>query len=152
MSEVDRRQFVKVGVLALGAGYAAAAGIPLFRYRELTKSDSGNVGGTRVVSLALPGAQDLPPLTALEFLFDQDKALLIRHADQSWSCFFSRCTHQGCTVAYEPENDRLLCPCHSGTFDPRTGQVLGGPPKEHLAILEIVEEDDRLVVRRPTPA
>jgi cytochrome b6-f complex iron-sulfur subunit len=39
------------------------------------------------------------------------------------------CPHLGCQVHWEPQNNRFLCPCHNGTFDP-TGRSTGGPPFE----------------------
>jgi nitrite reductase/ring-hydroxylating ferredoxin subunit len=40
-----------------------------------------------------------------------------------------RCTHAGCHLSKGlVEGDTLLCPCHGGLFDVRTGAVLDGPP------------------------
>jgi Rieske Fe-S protein len=33
------------------------------------------------------------------------------------------CTHQGCALWFDQQDDRLRCPCHSTSFSP-TGQVL----------------------------
>ena len=42
--------------------------------------------------------------------------------------FSQKCTHLGCVVYYQADEDRWHCPCHEGNFDTRTGAVLSGPP------------------------
>jgi len=42
------------------------------------------------------------------------------------------CTHAGCGVGYDPSNEQFICPCHGGTYDAKTGQVLAGPPPAPL--------------------
>jgi len=43
-----------------------------------------------------------------------------------YAAFSKVCTHAGCMVA-DRDGDVLVCPCHSGRFDPVTGgQVVGG--------------------------
>jgi nitrite reductase/ring-hydroxylating ferredoxin subunit len=40
-----------------------------------------------------------------------------------------QCTHMQCSLSQgDVEGTSLVCPCHGGTFDLRTGQVLAGPP------------------------
>jgi Rieske Fe-S protein len=44
----------------------------------------------------------------------------------------AKCTHEGCTVRYQPDNAIIWCACHNGRFDLR-GRVLAGPPPRPLA-------------------
>jgi nitrite reductase/ring-hydroxylating ferredoxin subunit len=40
-----------------------------------------------------------------------------------------RCTHAGCSLSEGLVGaGTLLCPCHGGLFDVRTGAVVDGPP------------------------
>lgn len=49
------------------------------------------------------------------------------------------CQHLGCQVGDNPSKpETILCPCHSGAYDPRAGcKVIGGPPPRPLPQLPI---------------
>jgi Rieske Fe-S protein len=57
----------------------------------------------------------------------------------------STCTHLGCRTRFNPESQRIECPCHGGLYD-ATGQVIGGPPPSPLQVLRTRIEDDRVLV------
>jgi cytochrome b6-f complex iron-sulfur subunit len=42
------------------------------------------------------------------------------------------CTHIGCIVQWDPDENLYVCPCHRGRFD-ENGQVVDGPPTRPLA-------------------
>jgi len=43
------------------------------------------------------------------------------------------CTHKGCPVAFRPERNLLICPCHWSSFDPaKAGQMVIGQGSEAL--------------------
>lgn len=44
-----------------------------------------------------------------------------------------RCTHLGCTVRWDNEEQQLRCPCHGSRFDDR-GAVVEGPAKQALPV------------------
>ena len=49
----------------------------------------------------------------------------------SYYAFGDTCTHRGCSLSEgELDGTTLICPCHAGEFDVRTGQVLDGPPPD----------------------
>jgi rieske iron-sulfur protein len=54
-----------------------------------------------------------------------------------YAAYSKVCTHAGCMVA-DRQNNTLICPCHSGRFDPLSGaSVTGGPPPRALPQLPI---------------
>ncbi|NJM57190.1 MAG: Rieske 2Fe-2S domain-containing protein [Synechococcales cyanobacterium RU_4_20] len=60
------------------------------------------------------------------------------------------CSHQGCTVDWNAEIKRFICPCHGAQFD-NQGQVFKGPAKRALPLVTVVVKQDqvRLVDRAP---
>ena len=81
-------------------------------------------------------------------MFGTRPAMLIRHADGTWTAFDAVCTHLGCTVKYESDKDRIFCECHLGTYDPRTGEPTSGPPPRALTKYVVEDKDDAIVVSR----
>jgi thiosulfate dehydrogenase (quinone) large subunit len=63
--------------------------------------------------------------------------IVIRDGNGRLTAFSAVCTHAGCTVGYS--NGQIVCPCHGGTYDPKTGAVTGGPPPQPLAHKKVVE-------------
>lgn len=74
-------------------------------------------------------------------------AVLIRLPGGEMVAYSAVCTHQGCTVGYDPRRRLLACPCHGSTFDPARGaRVLSGPatrPLEELQLPGASSIDDR---------
>jgi cytochrome b6-f complex iron-sulfur subunit len=55
------------------------------------------------------------------------------------------CSHFGCTVAWHPERQEYLCPCHEGVYD-ADGAVVAGPPPKGLANVAVAVHGNDLVV------
>jgi thiosulfate dehydrogenase [quinone] large subunit len=68
---------------------------------------------------------------------DGQPDILIRDSSGHLSAFSAVCTHAGCTVGYQ--QGEMVCPCHGGTFDARTGAVVSGPPPQGLARKRVIE-------------
>ena len=141
-----RRRFLRAAAGVLGAGYAAAAGYPVYRYLASPVEKAALAGAVNEV--ALPEAAQLEPGSALIFRFGMRPALLIHHRDGSWAAFSAVCTHLGCTVRYEGEAGRIYCICHGGVYDPRSGATLAGPPPRGLDAFKVEVRDDGIIVRR----
>ena len=63
-----------------------------------------------------------------------------------YAAYSKVCTHAGCMVADRDETT-LVCPCHSGRFDPLSGaSVTGGPPPRALPQLPITLSSDGVLV------
>ena len=61
------------------------------------------------------------------------------------------CTHAGCEVTdWIPETQKVFCPCHDSTFDPKdSGKVVDGPAPRMLPALPLKIVDGKLVVAKP---
>ena len=55
------------------------------------------------------------------------------------------CTHQGCVVSYNSDNNNLPCPCHGSVFS-TSGSVLEGPADLPLKKYEVTQEGDILTI------
>jgi cytochrome b6-f complex iron-sulfur subunit len=141
-----RRTFLKYGVGAVGASYAAALGYPVYRYLatpSIREQALGQVTSVSIPQKALPG-----PGSATMFLFGARPSLLIHHEDGHYTAFDAVCSHLGCTVRFEPQNKRIFCPCHGGTYDMNTGEVLAGPPPRPLKHYRVEVTDGNVAVSR----
>lgn len=135
--EVTRREFARF--LALGSVTMAAGTVGFALWTQLR---SVNTGSPRpIVSLGRVPVGDT-------FLFNypgpHDPAILLRLSEHEVVGFSQKCTHLGCVVYYESEEDRWHCPCHEGNFDTRTGAVLSGPPPRPLGRIELDIRDETI--------
>jgi Rieske Fe-S protein len=129
-SFITRREFTRflaLGSAGMAAGNFVMAGMAGLRH----ESTRPRIELTQVDSIKPRGYFRFEYPSAGHF------ALLLRHEDGSLSAFSQRCPHLGCSVFYSPELEKLECPCHEGFFDPKSGDVLSGPPQRGLAKIEL---------------
>ncbi len=143
---ITRRIFVRTGIAAAGACYAAAMGYPVFQY--LAAAAQKAEAESAVKEVILNDVEKLPAPSALMFKFGGHPALLIHHADKSWTALSAVCTHLGCTVEYDPHQERIACACHGGVYNPHTGGNVSGPPPKPLTLFHVVVADGKAVVSR----
>ena len=71
-----------------------------------------------------------------------------RLEDGTLVAFSEWCTHEECPLSDgDLEGDHVVCYCHSGEFDVRTGMVMKGPPEDPLQVYEIRAMGGELQVR-----
>ena len=61
--------------------------------------------------------------------------ILFANQDEAWAVS-RRCTHLGCTLAYDEASRELVCPCHHSQFD-TSGKRLAGPAQRNLAVYPV---------------
>ena len=143
----ERRTFLKFAAAGvLGAAYAGLVGYPVYRYLASPVEKASAEG--EVKEVVLDDALEVPKNAALMFKFGQKPSMLIHHDDGTWTALSAVCTHLGCTVGYEPDKKIIFCPCHGGTYDPRSGANLGGPPPKPLVEYKVQVSEGKIVVRR----
>ena len=132
---VSRREMVKF--LTLGSLLLAVANwVTAFAKRWIRRDSSA--------------VQLLGPATSLEangsMLFRYPTAdspcIAIRTPQGALVAYSQVCTHLSCAVLYS--NGQLRCPCHNGLFDPRTGDVIAGPPTRPLPLIQLAQEGDTI--------
>ena len=75
----------------------------------------------------------------------QKKPVFVVHLEDGFKVFSGICTHLGCIIKWEENNNRFFCPCHKGIFD-KTGKVVDGPPPEPLHEYKVEQEEDLVFV------
>lgn len=133
--EVTRREFARY--LVLGAGAMATANVGLAVWTQLR---SINAGEPRAIVALADVAIGEPHL--FRYPAESDPAILIRLDDSGIVAFSQKCTHLGCVVYFEADEDRWHCPCHEGNFEARTGAVISGPPTRPLGRIDLEVRDD----------
>ena len=136
--EYTRRNFLKIGITALGALAAAelvGAGILFLRARSL----EGEFGGEVTVG----AAADFPENSVTEFT--DGNFFLVRTAQGGFLAVYRRCPHLGCTVNWVAEEGRFYCPCHASSFD-MVGERENQPVPRALDTFPVIFEEGMVVV------
>jgi Rieske Fe-S protein len=87
-------------------------------------------------ALGLDKAEKLKATGGSALLKIQDRELLfIRDTDTTIRVVDPVCTHKRCTVEYNSQKQRIICPCHGSNFGV-DGAVLNGPAEKPLQVFE----------------
>jgi nitrite reductase/ring-hydroxylating ferredoxin subunit len=136
--EVTRREFARY--LVLGTGALAVGNVGLAAWTQLRSIDEGEPRAIVALDAVPVGGTYL-----FRYPSDADPAVLLRAGDAEVVAFSQKCTHLGCVVYYEAEEDRWHCPCHEGNFAALTGEVLSGPPPRPLGRIAVEVRDDGMI-------
>ena len=135
---VTRREFARYLVLA--SGVFAGGSVAVAVLTSLRPIDRGRPRPIVAASAIRPGGTHL-----FRYPTEYDPAILVRSVAGELRAYSQKCTHLGCVVTWNSAADQMLCPCHDGVFDGRTGLVLAGPPQRPLGRIEIEERADGMV-------
>jgi naphthalene 1,2-dioxygenase system ferredoxin subunit len=63
-----------------------------------------------------------------------DRFVAVARVGDEFYAFDDICTHRACSLSEgDLDGTSVVCPCHAGEYDVRTGEVLSGPPPEPVA-------------------
>ncbi|HUI30853.1 MAG TPA: ubiquinol-cytochrome c reductase iron-sulfur subunit [Candidatus Acidoferrales bacterium] len=118
---LSRRSFLN-RILAGGAAIFSAYVIyPVIRF--LIPPPVPLDAQTRVQAATI---DELKPNSAKFFRFLDKPAVLVHLQNGSYEALSAKCTHLGCTVAFEQDKDIFYCNCHGSQFN-IDGKVIKGP-------------------------
>jgi cytochrome b6-f complex iron-sulfur subunit len=82
--------------------------------------------------------------------FPEGKFYLSRLSGGGFLALHRRCTHLGCTLPWNADQQRFVCPCHASAFDP-SGDVLSPPAARPLDLFPVRIENGivKVDVRQP---
>jgi Rieske Fe-S protein len=136
--EVTRRDFARY--LVLGAGVMAAGNVGIAAWTQLRSINTGEPRAIIALADVAVGSTFL-----FRYPGDNDPAVLLRLGDQDVVGFSQKCTHLGCVVYFQADEDRWHCPCHEGNFETRSGDVISGPPTRPLGRIDMEIRDDGMI-------
>ena len=92
------------------------------------------------------GLEELPLNATKRFKDLQGRDLMIvRTGAREVKAISTVCTHLGCTVFWQKDQQEFFCPCHNGSFD-KNGLVIAGPPPAPLDLYPVEIEGDNVFV------
>ncbi|MFN2331953.1 MAG: arsenate reductase (azurin) small subunit [Halomonas sp.] len=156
MSRLSRRNFIKL------TGSSAALGtLSLSPISQAQQGSPSSASGSTTLPYPRDVIARLGELSVNQPLYfnypdNRSPCVLIRKGrevkggvgpDQDVVAYSTQCTHMGCPVNYDQEEETFKCPCHYSIFDPdNAGQMVIGHATESLPriILEYDEADDAL--------
>ena len=136
---MDRRTFIKTSCAICGVG-AVGAALTLESCKKKTTTPQGpsvnfslDLSQSANQGLTYPGGS-LP-----------SNGVVIVNQGTSYTAVAQKCTHQGCSVAYDLAGNNFVCPCHNGTYD-INGKVVSGPPPAPLKTYTVTRTGNTLKV------
>jgi cytochrome b6-f complex iron-sulfur subunit len=130
MEKESRRSFLWkawIGLAAVGVAEIFWVVLGFLRPRRVAVADDASV--------VTAGPVDSFPNESVT-AFPQGKFYLARLDDGGFLAVSRECTHLGCTVPWNSEESRFVCPCHSSSFDIR-GEVITPPAPRALDLFEV---------------
>ncbi len=137
----SRRSFLNW--LWIGLGLAALVEIGVLVNSFLTsrkpKTSQGDLGDV----IKAGHVDNFKPNTVTAF--PRGQFYLACLAEHGFLAISRRCTHLGCTVPWNAEQMRFVCPCHSSTFD-INGDVIDPPAPRALDLFRVTIENNLINV------
>jgi Rieske Fe-S protein len=140
MNKLTRREFLKYAGRFLAVAGTAAIFAPVISFFFPSKLE--DVPSEPVL---VSGKDDLPVGESKMVQYGRYPALVLNTPD-GLRAYSAVCTHFACLVKWDPEEGKIVCPCHDAAFDPLDGSVLSGPPPAPLKALQVEIVSDEIYV------
>jgi len=140
---LSRRDFLKLAWAFFG-GLAAleVAGIAIaYLQPRLAEGEFG--------AIINAGAVDAFPLNSVTHITN-GRFYIVRLGDGGFLAVYHRCTHLGCTVPWDANQQKFVCPCHSSEFDMQ-GTVKNPPAPRPLDLFTVSIVNGNVQVDTGTP-
>ncbi|MGO8968383.1 MAG: ubiquinol-cytochrome c reductase iron-sulfur subunit [Myxococcaceae bacterium] len=139
----SRRNFLAAAFAWLGFGTAMAGAFSIV-FRYLIPEETGPRARRVYVGLA-----DELELKRPRLVSDlQGRPVAVFGPPSNPVALSLTCTHLGCGVHWEEDEQEFLCPCHGGRFS-ASGAVVSGPPPSPLTHYATVVEHGAVYVELP---
>ena len=146
LPNAGRRSFLTNIWLALGGLALMEYVVLVFAYLRPKKPQikSGEFG--TIITAGTVDGFEINSVTA----FRRGHFYLSRLEDGGFLALSRKCTHLGCTVPWESDEKKFVCPCHGSAFD-ITGNVISPPAPRALDIYPVIIENKIVKVDTAKP-
>jgi cytochrome b6-f complex iron-sulfur subunit len=154
--DMGRRQFMNLLTFGAVTGTALGALYPVVKY--FIPPSSGGTGGGVIAKNALGNDIVLGEFLATHSVGDRtlaqglkgDPTYLIVESSEAIADFGLNavCTHLGCVVPWNVNEDKFICPCHGSQYNSQ-GKVVRGPAPLSLALVHTSVTEDGKVAMTP---
>lgn len=77
------------------------------------------------------------------------ESVLIANVGGTIYAISDTCTHRACSLSKGSiEGNVVVCPCHSGRFDLRTGKVVSPPPRIDASAFDVQIQGSEVMVKK----
>jgi menaquinol-cytochrome c reductase iron-sulfur subunit len=155
-STVDNRRSFLGALLGIGSVLVGSLlSVPLLRFalfpllRRTTELKTSPVGTVNeFVSLTEPVLRtiQIEQVDGWRKAVSEKAVYITKDPDGQLRALTAICPHLGCTVPWNRDKKRFICPCHGGTFT-SDGARVSGPSQRGMDTLETSVQDGKLMVR-----
>jgi len=136
---MKRRRFLKVILAFLGSITVFSFVFSILKFLTALPTRAADVQKLVIRKSEVPLGE------ATNIIYQNAPAVLINRADKGYIAFLRTCTHLGCLVEFSKIRQKLICPCHAGTYD-LDGSVESGPPPKPLIAIPLKIEGDNIIL------
>lgn len=152
---MSRRSFVASLGGACAGVIATVLGTPMLRYilypvqtasAASNWTEVGNVAEFEKMEAPVSRTIELTQRDGWREVVAPQPVFVTRSAEGKLQVLSPICPHLGCSVAWRPNQNKFVCPCHGGQFA-SDGTRLSGPPPRGLDHLDVQVQDGKLLVQ-----
>jgi len=136
---MKRRRFLKVILAFLGSVTVFSFVFSILKFLTALPTRAADIQKLVVRKSEVPSGE------AFNIIYQNTPAVLLNRPDKGFIAFSRICTHLGCLVEFSKSRQKLICPCHAGTYD-LDGSVESGPPPKPLTTIPLRIEGDTIII------
>ena len=106
-------------------------------------NNGGNNNGETKVDLSSSAYSDLGVVGGFAY---SGNIIIIHSSTDQYIALSKICTHEACTVAYNPSAGQIQCPCHGSAFT-TGGAVVNGPAPTALKTYSVTKSGNILTIK-----
>ena len=135
--EVSRRGFLTGFILWVSAAIGAIITVPALGFlvspanKVSTTEKWVDVGKLADVKIKSPTAVTFNVKIKDGWVTSEaaETVFIVREDEKKYIVLSNQCTHLSCRVAWHPDKNEYICPCHNGIYDMEGGNISGPPPR-----------------------